>query len=123
MKTVLNILTEEENARFAERLNRVGGKEEKLSDWLRRNHEDNLARLTDANGQIYYGKFNSYLDDVRRSEQLRNDRRIDIYKTEDSSLDRITKAGLTEDDYIAFPYGKNAVEGARADRNAEGMIW
>ena len=97
MKTVLNILTEEENARFAERLNRVGGKEEKLSDWLRRSHEDNLARLTDANGQIYYGKFNSYLDDVRRSEQLRNNRRIDIYRTEDSSLDRIAKAGLTED--------------------------
>ena len=31
--------------------------------------------------------------------------------------------GLSLDDWIAFPYGKNAVEGARADRNAEGMIW
>ena len=31
--------------------------------------------------------------------------------------------GLSLDDYIAFPYGKNAVEGARADRDAEVYKW
>ena len=31
--------------------------------------------------------------------------------------------GLSLDDWIAFPYGKNAVEGARADKDSEGIIW
>ena len=32
-------------------------------------------------------------------------------------------SGLTLDDYIAFPYGKNAVEGAKADYDSEVGIW
>ena len=31
--------------------------------------------------------------------------------------------GLSLDDCIAFPYGKNAVEGAKADYEAEVMLW
>lgn len=31
--------------------------------------------------------------------------------------------GLSLEDYIAFPYGKNAVEGAKADMEAEVMAW
>ena len=34
-------------------------------------------------------------------------------------------SGLTEDDYIAFPYGKNVVEGAKTkiSENDEEIIW
>ncbi|MBQ9958774.1 MAG: efflux RND transporter periplasmic adaptor subunit, partial [Oscillospiraceae bacterium] len=32
-------------------------------------------------------------------------------------------SGLTLEDYIGFPYGKNAVEGALADYNAEEYYW
>ena len=32
-------------------------------------------------------------------------------------------SGLSLDDYIAFPYGKNGVPGAKADRESEVMSW
>ena len=32
-------------------------------------------------------------------------------------------SGLGMEDYIAFPYGKNAVEGARADYESGVMAW
>lgn len=96
-KIVLDILVEKENERYADMVKRVGGKEKAVKEWAKKHHYEALAKLTDENGELYYGTFDRYLDDVRRSEQLRNERRIDSYKTEDNSLQQIMQAGLTDD--------------------------
>ena len=44
---------------------------------------------------------------MRRRELM-----VDVYKRQVHGSAVEIKSGLTEDDRIAFPYGKNAVEGA-----------
>lgn len=93
---VLDILLSERLKSVEEAEGRI--KNETLRKAYRKKvYDDYKARITDENGKLNFAPFDSYLEAVRRSENLRNNPRMDKIKMDGAALDEVSSKGLSDD--------------------------